>query len=73
MIIDGEAKLIHELVAELFYKGSYPPNWTVWEHKDKNKHKQKKKEEEEENLTRKRCPSYSSIVETIKRTEERSR
>ena len=35
--IDGKVKRINILVGELFYKGSYPVDWAVWDHKDLDK------------------------------------
>ena len=35
--IDGKDKGVHALVGELFYKGSYPVDWAVWDHKDLDK------------------------------------
>ena len=35
--IDGQRKPVHVLVGELFYKGSYPVDWAVWDHKDLDK------------------------------------
>ena len=35
--IDGQKKLVHVLVGELFYKGSYPVDWACWDHKDLDK------------------------------------
>ena len=35
--IDGQRKLIHILVGELFFIGPKPRNWTVWDHKDHDK------------------------------------
>ena len=35
--IDGQHKYVHVLVGELFYKGSYPVDWAVWDHKDLDK------------------------------------
>ena len=34
--IDGKPKCVHVLVGELFYKGSYPVDWAVWDHKDRD-------------------------------------
>ena len=35
--IDNKNKYVHVLVGELFYKGSYPPGWAVWDHIDNDK------------------------------------
>ena len=35
--IDGKDKGVHVLVGELFYKGSYPDGWKVWDHVDQDK------------------------------------
>ena len=35
--IDGQNKYVHVLVGELFYKGSYPVDWAVWDHEDWDK------------------------------------
>ena len=35
--IDGQRKGVHVLVGELFYKGSYPVDWAVWDHKDRDR------------------------------------
>ena len=35
--IDGQSKYVHMLVGELFYKGSYPVDWAMWDHKDLDK------------------------------------
>ena len=35
--IDGQHNYVHVLVGELFYKGSYPLDWAVWDHVDLDK------------------------------------